>query len=346
MASGSGRRICVIGGGVSGLTTALTIKEEMPHARLMVIADKLIKGTASEDPGGFYRPPGVYMGPTPEITTRWCEDSYRVYQKILRSPDRVQAGMTEFPVYQYISSDKFGESPTMRRIFPSFRSMTTEELGLCPGNWIGGNYFVSFSMEMTMFMPYLLERVKALGAEVIEKKVSNFSELLPMGFDLVFNCTGTGAKWLCNDPYVVPVRGQLFKVKAPWIKAAFYKDVDTHIIPNVNELSVGGVRGYESWEEEWNPHDAASIWERATSLVPSLKRATVVRHWVGFRPTRYQVRCEKEVLTYGQQSLKVVHNYGHGAYGVTLAPGCARHAVRLGQQMLQGNINNLPSSNL
>ena len=37
-------------------------------------------------------------------------------------------------------------------------------------------------------------------------------------YDVIVNCTGMGSRDLCNDLDVVPIKGQVIKVKAPWIK--------------------------------------------------------------------------------------------------------------------------------
>ena len=50
-------------------------------------------------------------------------------------------------------------------------------------------------------------------------------------YDVIINCTGFGARKLCNDLEMSPLRGQVIRVKAPWIKFALYADNDTHIIP-------------------------------------------------------------------------------------------------------------------
>ena len=60
---------------------------------------------------------------------------------------------------------------------------------------------------------------------------------------------------------------------------------------------------------------------RASALVPALADARVLRHKVGLRPSRPEVRLERVG--------RVVHCYGHGAAGVTLAWGCAREVAEL-----------------
>jgi D-aspartate oxidase len=47
---------------------------------------------------------------------------------------------------------------------------------------------------------------------VVKKTVTNFQEL-EYDFDIVMNCTGLGAKYLCSDNKVVPIRGQVIKVR-------------------------------------------------------------------------------------------------------------------------------------
>lgn len=150
-------------------------------------------------------------------------------------------------------------------------------------------------------------------------------------FDTVFNCTGIGAKKLCNDVKVVPIRGQIIKVHAPWIKTAFYADYDTYILPGFNgTVTLGGTRQYESYNMEIDQYDSLSIRKRCESLLPSLANATVVREAVGLRPYRSFVRVESELLTDSQgKLLRIIHNYGHGGYGVTSSPGTAAYAVQL-----------------
>lgn len=116
-----------------------------------------------------------------------------------------------------------------------------------------------------------------------------------------------------------------------------YGDYDTYIIPGFDTVTLGGTRQLESYDLKVNKHDSLSIMERCKSLVPSLKDCTVKRTVVGLRPHRTPVRIEKEIINTATNKIKVVHNYGHGGYGVTTAPGCAKYAVNLLKEQLMGN---------
>ena len=127
-------------------------------------------------------------------------------------------------------------------------------------------------------------------------------------------------------------------MKAPWVKTFFYGDYDTYIIPGFDTVTLGGCRQYDSYNLNVSEYDGIAIKERCDNLLPSLKKSEIVEQRVGLRPHRDPVRVEKEVsLTAHGEKVKIVHNYGHGGYGVTTAPGTAIHAVRLVREHLMGN---------
>ena len=66
-------------------------------------------------------------------------------------------------------------------------------------------------------------------------------------------------------------------------------------------------------------------------------QAEFQREWAGLRPGRLSVRLEiqQEQVQGSNKRMPVVHNYGHGGAGLTLAWGCAGHAVELIQSWLR-----------
>jgi D-aspartate oxidase len=125
-------------------------------------------------------------------------------------------------------------------------------------------------------------------------------------------------------------------VKAPWIKTAFYGDYDTYILPGFEGVTLGGCRNFESYDTTVSRYDSMAIRERCEKMLPSLKGAPVIREAVGLRPYRDIVRVEVELKETAKGVMKLVHNYGHGGYGVTTAPGTAKYCVKLVKDVVVG----------
>lgn len=220
------------------------------------------------------------------------------------------------------------QNPLIEDILPAYRRATEDELKICPGEWKFGSFFTTLLTECGLFLPWATKKFLDAGGRILNKRVGSFSDLHG-SYDIIVNCSGLEAKTLCNDRKVVPIRGQVIKVHAPWIKMAYYGDFDTYIVPGFSGVTLGGCRNFESYDLRPSEYDFESIKTRCEALVPSLKTAKVEEVKVGLRPHRDPVRVETEFMDSSRGILKIVHNYGHGGYGVTTSPGTAKHAARL-----------------
>ena len=124
------------------------------------------------------------------------------------------------------------------------------------------------------------------------------------------------------------------KVRAPWVKEFLIFDNEsegtiTYILPNQQHVVLGGTAYENDTNTQVDDKDVQHILQSCCEIMPSLKEAQHICHWVGIRPGRSSVRLEREDILVENKVLRVVHNYGHGGGGLTLHRGCALDALKL-----------------
>jgi D-amino-acid oxidase len=146
---------------------------------------------------------------------------------------------------------------------------------------------------------------------------------------LVVNCTGLGARTLCDDDRVYPLRGQVVRVRNPGLTRCLADDVGpralSYVVPRRRDVVLGGTADAHAWDRTPDPAVTQRILARCAELEPRLRDADVLDVNVGLRPARDEVRLETERVGTGV----VIHNYGHGGAGFTLAWGCADEVLAL-----------------
>lgn len=192
----------------------------------------------------------------------------------------------------------------------------------------------------------VLFRLKGSGGLILTRRIEDLWELHP-SFDIVVNCSGLGSRQLAGDSKIFPVRGQVLKVQAPWVKH-FIRDSSglTYIYPGVSNVTLGGTRQKGDWNLSPDAEISKEILSRCCALEPSLRGAYDLREKVGLRPTRPGVRLEKELLAQGSWRLPVVHHYGHGSGGIAMHWGTALEATRLVNECVQVLRTPAPKSKL
>ncbi|HLL36209.1 MAG TPA: FAD-dependent oxidoreductase [Streptomyces sp.] len=305
--------VVVVGGGVIGLTTAVVLAERGRRVRLW--SREPVERTTSAVAGALWWPYRI----RPAAAARaWALRSLAVYEELAERPEVTGVRMVE-GVLGETELDEVGGWAAAR--LPGLRAATGDE-------YAGAGLWARLPLvDMAVHLPWLRERLRAAGGVVEERAVSALSE---PDVPVVVNCTGLGARTLVPDPGVRPVRGQLVVVENPgirtWTVSTGADGELAYFFPQPGRLLLGGTAEEDVWSAEPDPAVAAAIVRRCAALRPEIAEARVLGHRVGLRPARDAVRLERETLPDGRL---LVHNYGHGGAGVTVAWGCAEEAAGL-----------------
>jgi D-amino-acid oxidase len=293
-------RAIVVGAGVVGLTTAVRLREAGIAAD--VVAREEPADTTSAVAAALWYP---YRALPAERVTAWSAATYEALAGlagVAGSGVRMRAGT------ELLAPD--APDPWWRDAVPGMQR--TRE----------GLRFVAPAVDMSIHLPWLVSRLRALGGDVERRAVAALDEL---DADAVVNCAGLGARELAGDASLTAVRGQVVRVRAPNVDEWLLDQSDpqrlVYVVPRERDVVLGGTAQEGAEDLEPDPATSAAIRARCAALVPALRDAPVVGVAVGLRPVRPAVRLEAEG--------RVVHCYGHGGAGVTLAWGCAGEVAAL-----------------
>jgi D-amino-acid oxidase len=296
-------RVTVVGAGVVGLTCAVRLLEE--GHRVDVLARDLPLETTSAVAAATWYP---YRAFPLDRALAWSTRSYDAFAGLagVDGPGvTMRSGIEVFAAPQ--------DEPWWRSAVPALDHVSP------PAGYGDAWTFEAPVVEMPVYLTWLASRVEELGGTITRLNLS----ALPVGPDVVVNCAGIGARLLAADASVGPVRGQVVYLSQVGLEQWFLdSSADlTYVVPRSHDIVVGGTDQADEWSRTPSPDDAEAILARVRRLVPELAAATVLRHRVGLRPARPQVRVERDG--------DVVHCYGHGGAGVTLSWGTADEVVDL-----------------
>jgi D-amino-acid oxidase len=301
--------VIVVGGGVIGLTTAVVLAEG--GRRVRVWTRDPVERTTSAVAGALWWP---YRIEPLVLARQWALRSFDVYEELARSPEATGVRMVEGVLGE---GELDGADAWAARRVPGLRA-APDGAGLSARLPL---------IDMSTHLPWLRDRFLGAGGEIEAREVSALTEAQA---PVVVNCTGLGARDLVPDPSVRPVRGQLVVVENPgidtWVTSTDASGEMAYFFPQPGRLLLGGTAEEGAWSLEPDAKVAEAIVARCAGLRPEIAGARVLDHRVGLRPVRDAVRLERELLPDGRT---LVHSYGHGGAGVTVAWGCAEEAAAL-----------------
>lgn len=338
------KKVAIVGAGICGLSTAVRLQAADPCLDITIIAEKFSPETTSDVAAGFWEP--IFMRDTPiENQKRWGKVTFDYLKTFLETEQASHLGITYCSGY-FLADEIINEKP-FEDIYIRQIKLSEEDLRRnFPDDIKDGYLITSIMFCCTPYMQVILKQFQQKGGKIVEKKVKSFDEFAGK-FDVVVNCSGLGARDLCKDKTIEPVRGQIIKIRAPWLKHFYMverheeikKERPCYIFPRFNDVVVGGTIQFGNWNTDVDERDTQYILERVSEFEPTIKNAEIIKICAGLRPVRKAVRLEKEIMAvkteYGSVlKLPVVHNYGHGGGGLSTFWGCAGEARDLVQNSL------------
>ncbi|WP_433406833.1 FAD-dependent oxidoreductase [Streptomyces sp. CA-146814] len=324
--------VIVLGGGVIGLTTAVTLAER--GLRVRVWSRDPAGATTSAVAGALWWP---YRIEPAERVGVWALETLAVYEELAAGACRQTAVVARSPADGSLTTGPGPGGTGVRLVAGVHGGERFAALGPWAAELKGavevaeGLRVVLPLLDMPVHLAWLERRLVAAGGAVERRAVAGFAEAAARA-PVVVNCTGLGARELVPDAGVRAVRGQLVVVENPGI-AEWFTEADsasaatTYFFPQPAGLVLGGTAEADDERREPDAGTAREIVARCARVRPEIARARVLGHRVGLRPVREAgVRIEAEALPGGGL---LVHNYGHGGAGVTVAWGCARAAAAL-----------------
>lgn len=342
--SRSDLRVCVIGGGVIGLSCAHTLSDRYD---VTVVAEKVGAETDSIKATAVWH---VYLVPETEQVLGWASETLQRLHEISDSDPRCGVELIRgIELYRTTPA----HVPSWAHIPRLFSRLTAEELDAlnqtmpkslteaelirvktAPVTW--GYHIEAPAADMTVYLPWLEHSVRARPSVTIRKQRIDSLEELAAQYDVLINCSGIGARELANDQDFEPYKGQYFVLRMTDGCPTAYVGDDEHplgmayMIPRAGEVMVGGCaeRGLDDLSLTL---DFRETLRRAGLFVPWLLERDLGDQArppvVGVRPCRQSgIRLE---LDRHAASIPVIHNYGHGGSGFSLSWGCATEVGRI-----------------
>ncbi|KAI0938428.1 hypothetical protein AcW1_001838 [Taiwanofungus camphoratus] len=358
---GLSKNVTVIGAGVIGLTTALTIQERGGY-NVIIIAESLPSDPKTSRYTSLWAGAHHVSHATDTAKERKIkQDTFKVMWDLSASGGDVEGCFLRATEDEFFYTDTDVSSNWM----PDFRVLPEAELA---SNAKTGISFTTLTIDTYLYLNYLMSRFLAHGGIIVRGAVQHINQVIEGGayvftrgraspalVDALIVCPGLGARSLggVEDKDVYPSRGQVILIRAPWITSVrrasgLEEGLWTYIIPRRNgDVLLGGTKVDNDWYPIARPETTEDILQRCLQLCPELAppeiraerppttndlRPLILEEGCGLRPVRKGgIRIGLEWIDDSKDSRKIpmVLNYGHGGGGYQTSWGTASIVLNL-----------------
>lgn len=267
------RRFAVLGCGVNGLSTARLLQRRFQNGpgTVTIYARDLPPETTSNIAGGFWSPTSVYdLGATTtkfdEQFRRACRISNRAFQNLIGP----EYGVRWIETFELIHN----EANLTRELTGGNDLYPAQEIHRDPNHYFGFKYvrqYQTMLIEPPVYLNSLLRDFYLAGGKLVVKEFRSREELKRLPEQVIFNCTGLGARALFGDQQLIPVRGQL-EVLLPQPEIDYCYLASGYMFPRRDGIILGGTWDHDDWSLAPNPEQTTGILEAHAEIMKGLKQ--------------------------------------------------------------------------
>ena len=271
--SRSPRRFAVLGCGVNGLSTARLLQRRFQDGAgtVTIYAKDLPPETTSNIAGGFWSPTSVYdpSNVTAKFNEQFraaCRISNRAFQNLVGP----EYGVRWIETLELIVN----EANLSRELTGGNDLYPAQEIHRDPDHYFGYKYarqYQTMLIEPPVYLNALLRDFYIAGGKLVVKEFRSREELKRLPEQVIFNCTGLGARALFNDQQLEPVRGQL-EILLPQPEIDYCYLASGYMFPRRDGIVLGGTWDHGDWSLKPNPEQTTEILEEHAEIMKGLKQ--------------------------------------------------------------------------
>jgi glycine/D-amino acid oxidase-like deaminating enzyme len=370
-------KITILGAGVSGITTALTL--QLLGFETTIFAEKLAIDQTNKDPKFASLYPAASIIPHSITSGKIAEvfsPSQDVFEFLLNNE---MPGMQIHRHYEIFEEEK--ADPDYASFLKNYRRIDPEDdyLPRRPGaSSLSGWSFDCLFTEWPIYIKKLFEWYEKAGGKIIRKKISS-DDISQFDSKLIVNCCGIWSPDLFEDDTSKYVsKGLLIHLKdAPMLKdssgqipsynytpgKSIYADadgkaIDVYFYPRTDGWILGGTRIKGSIDKtgSFNGKDYSDTLRLSGLDIPrqvyELNREIILNTYgvdlskfteIGTKFGYRYIRSRQEEGLRLEESVAydktIIHNYGHGGAGVTLSWGCGAYIAGMIEDITGSSMN-------
>jgi glycine/D-amino acid oxidase-like deaminating enzyme len=268
------RECAVIGCGVVGLATARLLQERGYSPT--IYAREMPPLTTSNLAGGLWEPVSVFdhARVTPEFRRQFADAAriaFRRYQSFAGEP----YGVRWLPLYTlardraYITPPPTSPNSEVEPLYPEAGPLTA---GQHPFDVPYVHRRYTMLIEPAIYLGAQIRDFYAAGGKIAIREFAEARELMGLREELIFNCTGLGARTLFGDSELIPIRGQLvFLLPQPEVDYCTLGPGSIYMFPRRDGILLGGSFDRDAWNTEVDTATTERILRENAALFGSMR---------------------------------------------------------------------------